>query len=67
MGIELPNSQQIQIREYFIKTMALKEKQEEYDIFLDSVCPSLKFKAMMSIFQMCLEKNHLVQNYLEMA
>ena len=63
--IDLNNEEQDQIREYFLKTITLKEKQEEYDIFLDSVCPSLKFKAMMHLFSVCLLKNMLVQKYLK--
>ena len=52
--IDLSNEHQNQIREYFLKTINLKEKQEEYDAFLDSVCPSLKFKALMHLFSVCL-------------
>lgn len=64
-SIDLNNEEQNQIREYFLKTITLKEKQEEYDLFLDSVCPSLKFKAMMHLFQVCLLKNVLVNKYLK--
>ena len=58
--IDLNNEEQDQIREYFLKTITLKEKQEEYDIFLDLVCPSLKFKALMHLFSVSLLKNMLV-------
>jgi CRP-like cAMP-binding protein len=65
LAIHLNHEEQSQIREYFMKTITLKEKQEEYDIFLDSVCPSLKFKAMMHLFSVCLLKNLQVQKYLK--
>ena len=43
-NIWLESQHQDQIREYFLKTEQQKNIQEEFDIFLDMISPSLKLR-----------------------
>ena len=43
-SIQLVREQQEQIVEYFKMTESLKVMQEEFDVFLDIICPSLQLK-----------------------
>lgn len=41
-NIELSQADTDEISEYFKKTQSNKNKQEEFDVFLEAICPSLK-------------------------
>lgn len=55
--VELNEGLQEEIRDFFQKTIHTKQKQEEYDIFLDMIAPSLQIKVQNSIFIGVLIKN----------
>ena len=42
MNIGLTNEGQREVKEYFQMTQNLKDHQDEFDVFLSSICPSLK-------------------------
>ena len=48
--VELNDTLQEEIRDFLQKTINTKQKQEEYDIFLDMIAPSLQIKVQNSIF-----------------
>lgn len=60
IGIELPEAEQIEVREYLLKTIALKESQEQYDQFFLTISPSLKVKVQQQIHSEVLETNKVL-------
>ena len=64
-NINLPNEQQDQIREYFLKTHQSKVMQEELDIFLSMLSPSLKLVVQNQIFITKLKMNKVNQRLIE--
>lgn len=60
-SICLSNENQDLIREYLNKTQYNKDKQEEFDQFLEQISPSLKVRVQNKLFQEELEKNDVIQ------
>ena len=46
MNIEMVDDEQEEIRDFFNKTQMMKDKQEQFDAFLDQLSPSLKTKVV---------------------
>ena len=55
--MELEEDSQAEIREFMQKTMATKEKQDEFDIFFSIIAPSLKQKCQDHMFLEILKVN----------
>lgn len=49
-NIQLDEPTQIEVREFFQKTISTRQKQEEYNTFLKMIAPSYKLKIQNSIF-----------------
>ena len=49
--IKLEDDPQDEIREFLLKTMSLKEKQLDFDLFFNTISPSLKNKVQSNSFR----------------
>ena len=59
-AIGLPYDDQLLIGEYFKKTQNLKQKQEEYDRFLEQISPTFQMKAQKQIFMRFIIMNRTI-------
>ena len=51
---------QIDVREYLKKTQTTRDKQEEFDVLLELLAPSLKLNVQNNIFVVALKQNAIV-------
>jgi hypothetical protein len=62
--INLPIDLQEDIREYIIKTMGTRDKQEETDQFFEIIAPSFKVKVNNKLFESNLRKNITILTFI---
>jgi hypothetical protein len=64
-NLGLSNEDTDEISEYFKKTQSNKNKQEEYDVFLEAICPSLKQRISEHLYTVTIKQNHIVKELLK--
>ena len=61
MKMDYENASSIRI--YFLKTQNMRDKQDEFDTFLDLIAPSYKLMVQNEIFKLCLQQNCVIREY----
>jgi hypothetical protein len=59
--IKLSYDHSQEIREFFNRTQSARDKQEEFDNFLQIISPSLKLKVQEEIFQKSIRNNKIAK------